>query len=249
MKEPSQSEVSSQADQRPHLRSSRQLPPRLHAFAARAAFLGAFVVALTVVVWHHDGPVRLDRSLLDGYVPNRSSLLYRVSRVFTELGSPAAVIAMALFAAAVIWTRRRSWMHAAVCVVAPAAAGITEMSAKLIVARPRPVTASLTGEGGMGFPSGHATGFAALAFILALVVPRNRRSRVGALVGALVLSALMAASRVVVGAHYPTDVIAGMILGGVIADATWLAARLVLSDRTGQNNRHRTADRTYGGIA
>ena len=241
--------MNSQADQRPHLRSSRQLPPRLHAFAARAAFLGTLIVALTAMVWHHDGPVRIDRSLLDGYVPNRSSPLYRASRVFTELGSPAAVVAMAAVAATVIWTQRRLWTHAAVCVVAPAVAGMTEMTAKLIVARPRPVSAALTGEGGMGFPSGHATGFAALAFILALVVPRNRRSQVRALAGAIILSALMATSRVVVGAHFPTDVIAGMILGGVIADATWLAARLALSDRSGPNNRHRTADRTYGGIA
>ena len=237
----------SQTDQRPHLRSSRQLPPRLHVFGARVAFLGTFIVALTALVWHHDGPVRLDRSLLNGYVPNRSSLLYRASRVFTEFGSPVAVIAMALLGAVIVWARRRSWLHAAVCVVAPAIAGITEMTAKLIVARPRPVSAALTGEGGMGFPSGHATGFAALAFILALVVPWNRRSQVWALAGALVLSALIAASRVVVGAHFPTDVMAGMILGGVIADATWLAARLSLSDRNPPDNGHRTV-LTYRGI-
>ena len=240
--------MSSQTDQRPHLRSSRQLPPRLHAFAGRAAFLGTLIVALTAMVWHHDGPVRLDRSLLDGYLPNRSSLLYRASRVFTEFGSPAAVIAMALLGAVVLWARRRSWMQAAVCVVAPAVAGITEMTVKVIVARPRPITAALTGEGGMGFPSGHATGFAALAFILALVVPRNRRIQVCALAGALVLSALMAASRVAVGAHYPTDVIAGMILGVVIADTTWLAARRATGDRGRRKFRHPRIDRTYGDI-
>ena len=41
--------------------------------------------------------------------------------------------------------------------------------------------------------------------------------------------ALEAISRVVVGAHYPTDVIAGMALGVLIADVTWIGSSWLAS--------------------
>jgi undecaprenyl-diphosphatase len=56
------------------------------------------------------------------------------------------------------------------------------------------------------FPSGHSTTAFAAATVLALYVPRFR-------VPLFVLAALIAWSRVVVGVHYPLDVLGGAVLG------------------------------------
>jgi undecaprenyl-diphosphatase len=68
------------------------------------------------------------------------------------------------------------------------------------------------------FPSGHATQAFAAATALALLVPWLR-------VPVLVLAALIAASRVVLGVHYPFDVIAGALVGAAIGTLVALVAR------------------------
>lgn len=81
-----------------------------------------------------------------------------------------------------------------------------------------------------GFPSDHATGAFAIAVALLL-----RHRLLGA--AALVVAVLIAVARVAVGAHYPTDVVAGAALGAAVALALfalplrrWLDA---LADRCG----------------
>lgn len=63
-------------------------------------------------------------------------------------------------------------------------------------------------------PSGHATTMGSLAVIVAVVAPRWR-------IPAIALCGLVASSRVIVGAHYPSDVIAGFLLGSAY---TWFYA-------------------------
>ena len=72
-----------------------------------------------------------------------------------------------------------------------------------------------------GFPSDHATmaGAAAVGTLLA-----SRKLGVVALTAALIL----AASRVYIAAHYPLDVVAGLLLGAVVAVAGWLVVRGIL---------------------
>jgi undecaprenyl-diphosphatase len=87
---------------------------------------------------------------------------------------------------------------------------------KVLVSRPRPPVEHLQHVTGSSFPSGHAT--QASAFWLALVLlapaagasPRATRTAAGAM---LVLVAAVAASRVYLGVHYPSDVLAGVVLG------------------------------------
>lgn len=67
-------------------------------------------------------------------------------------------------------------------------------------------------------PSGHATGAFAAAVAVGLVHPRVRWPLV-------VLAGLIAFSRVWLGVHYPTDVLAGAALGTAVAGGVWLAAR------------------------
>ncbi len=88
---------------------------------------------------------------------------------------------------------------------------------KPLVSRARPSVEHLQLVTGFSFPSGHAT--QASAFWLSLVfaassagAPAARTRQLAA--GALVIILLVALSRVYLGVHYPSDVIAGILLGG-----------------------------------
>ena len=98
---------------------------------------------------------------------------------------------------------------------------------KVIAGRARPCHAltwahalPLTMPTDCSFPSGHAAGsFAFAAFVLTL----NRRA--GAI--ALLIAVLIGLSRIALGVHYPSDVLAGAVLGSVAgwASARWYALR------------------------
>lgn len=96
---------------------------------------------------------------------------------------------------------------------------------KTLVDRPRPDFHRLTDVSGSAFPSGHSSAAAALFLALAFVLTRRMnggRTWVWGIAG--VLACLVAVSRVYLGAHWPTDVIGGLALGGcwtmVMAKAT-----------------------------
>ena len=93
-------------------------------------------------------------------------------------------------------------------------------SLKLIFQRPRPDLPHLVPAGGYSFPSGHATATAALFFTLALVYCRHSGSRSGRVLVlsiAALLALLVGISRVYLGVHYPSDVVAGWAAGGLLA--------------------------------
>jgi undecaprenyl-diphosphatase len=77
-----------------------------------------------------------------------------------------------------------------------------------------------------GFPSDHATGSFAIAAALLL---RHRRAGWAA-VG---LACLIGAARVVVGAHYATDILGGVLLGTAAALTLWLTPARRLTDAVG----------------
>ena len=102
-----------------------------------------------------------------------------------------------------------------------AGAGILTNIIKQLVGRGRPIHFDLNGAfdflpfqfnyAQASFPSGHSTTMGALAVVIMVVAPRVR-------IAALALCALVAASRVVVGSHFPSDVVGGFLLG---AAYTW----------------------------
>lgn len=100
---------------------------------------------------------------------------------------------------------------------------------KRLVDRERPTVVDAVWEGdGLSFPSGHATNITAMTVGLTLLlwplVGRLERWLMGVMSAVLIVIVVL--DRVFLGVHYPTDVVAGMILGGgLIAAAAQLWPR------------------------
>lgn len=143
-------------------------------------------------------------------------------------GAPGAPLVAAAAVALVLLFNRRAWLLAVAVLAGSAWYPILIFA----VHRPRPsayeVLRVTEHPGGTSFPSGHVLFLALdLAVVLLCVgyryLPDRERVAAWCLVGATVL--LVGISRVYVGAHWPTDVLAAMLIA-----ATWLA--LVVSMRT-----------------
>ena len=92
---------------------------------------------------------------------------------------------------------------------------------KVLVNRARPDLSQLTGFAGSSFPSGHSTAAAATYAAIALLLSRRRPPATRSLLagGAAAIAVAIAASRVLLGVHWLTDVMAGLALGWA-----WFAA-------------------------
>ncbi|MGW0464239.1 phosphatase PAP2 family protein [Streptomyces sp. NPDC003027] len=138
----------------------------------------------------------------------------RAARALSFAGEHGAVwLAAGLTGAAVDTERRADWLRGTAVV---GAAQLASMGLKRLVRRPRPGVeryAPLVRTAGRhSFPSSHAASAAAAAVALGALRPPVRRLLVPA-------AAAMCLSRLVVGVHYPTDVVAGVLLGAVTATA------------------------------
>ena len=155
------------------------------------------------------------------------------ARVVTAAGSPVAMNVLTAVAAVVFWARRhRAWALALVAV--RSAELLLETLLKAVVDRPRPMfDAPLALASSSSFPSGHSAGTAAVVGLLAfLVIESWRGPTVGRVLVALAGSAFalaVALSRVLLGVHYPSDVLAGLLLG--LGCAAVVAATLAGRDR------------------
>ncbi|MCW2741843.1 MAG: hypothetical protein JWR45_2265 [Blastococcus sp.] len=208
------------------LRPGRYLP-RPTALVTAAAFVLAWVALLGMVLTREglaedDGP--LLRWLMDHRTAGWTTALEAVS-------SGAAVTAVVLgtggVAAAAALTRR-SWRPAVTVALVGGAAAVTSSLVKALVGRSRPSTSVMLGapETGYGFPSGHTLITTALVGAAALVVWRATArplARIAAVLTAAGVALAMGASRLYLGDHWLTDVLAAYALAGaVLATAAWL---------------------------
>ncbi|MBZ9850477.1 phosphatase PAP2 family protein [Mesorhizobium sp. CA14] len=102
---------------------------------------------------------------------------------------------------------------------------------KFEVDRPRPdLVSHLVNETSLSFPSGHAMLSAVTYLTLGSLAARflpDRRTKVFVLCLAVLTTVLVGASRVYLGVHWPSDVLAGWCAGFAWAMLCWLAARLL----------------------
>lgn len=171
--------------------------------------------AVMEMVTSERGLYRLDASAAEWGAEHATPATTEVLEAVTQLGSTKVVAAVAAVVALVAWARRREVGVAAFLAVVVIGQMALSNGIKLAVGRDRPAVMPLVHATGLSFPSGHATAAAAVATALAFVLGRRRGrlARTVLALAAVAVIAVVAATRVLLGVHWLTDVVAGVLLG------------------------------------
>ncbi|WP_438006963.1 phosphatase PAP2 family protein [Sorangium sp. So ce321] len=195
----------------------------IHLALGLALSMAALVfVALAEAVNGGAWIVQVDLALARALHASSSSAGVAALRAFTFLGSGAALTVVAIVVAAAL-LRRQHRVLAIGWLIALAGGGLLNWALKALFARQRPTFADpLAVAHGWSFPSGHSMGtfitFGMLSY-LGLLFVRTLRARLLLVAFALSWTVAMGFSRMYLGVHYLSDVLAGFAAGSV-----WLAA-------------------------
>lgn len=183
------------------------------------------------MVQRSTGLAGVDRPLTDWFLTQRQGVVTPLAWAVTTAASTTAVVAATIVLVAVLLTVRRGVGLAVVVVASTVAASATSALLKDLTARPRPPLADLLGapSASAAFPSGHTTSGTVLAGVVVLAAAglgASSRALRRAAAAAALFAVAVGASRIYLGYHWFTDVVAGWVLGaGVVAVASlWLVA-------------------------
>lgn len=191
-----------------------------------AAALVLWAGLLSAVVGGSAWLASVDKAVMQAALAARNPAATAAFRGVTWLGSGAVYLAVA--AAGLAIGRSRGWGYLALATGSLALAQLTRVAVNLAVHRPRPPQSHwLTAANFYAFPSGHTLA-AGLGFGLAawLVWQVDRRVGSGLFAVAAVLVLLVGWSRVYLGVHWASDVVASLFLA-----VFWLCATILLASR------------------
>lgn len=198
--------------------------------------LGTLMTDFGVESWLGD----VDSAVVRGFARNRAGPLNAVADVFSNWADTWSVVLGAIGAAAVALPGRH-WRQAAVLMVALALEISVFLSVTYVVQRQRPTVDPLASvPATASFPSGHMAAGTVLfgSFVVIVWSLWARRPVRIAVAAAGALAALaVGVSRIYLGLHYPTDVLAGAVLGicclsfGVVAARAVPVSSLAADDR------------------
>lgn len=157
------------------------------------------------------GPI--DRAAYEALYAGRRPVLLAVARIFTALGEPTVLIGAGVLVALWLWRAGRGRTGLALLLVMMTGRALSEAQ-KYWIARVRPeLEPHLVVVKTSSFPSGHAASSMIFWLSLALALTAHSRRRFGAAGAAILLSLMIGTSRVMLGVHWPSDVIGGWAFG------------------------------------
>ena len=205
------------------------LPGLLLVLAGVVGFLGVFDA-----VHENDDLARLDTPVLEWLDGNRSEGATSALTALTNVFGPV-VLPILVAVGSLVWAKvSGSWRDPLLLVGAMVTATAISTLIKAIIARPRPPEELMTVPGvesSFSFPSGHTIGAATLVLVSGYLLWSRGHSRSVAIiwtVTAVTVTALVAFSRLYLGYHFVTDVLAAVclavaVLGGVVMIHRWSA--------------------------
>jgi membrane-associated phospholipid phosphatase len=201
----------------------------LIALAAAIAALGLFAWLAEQVL--DGGTIAFDQHIRLFLHQQASPSLTAAMRFFTDFGSPAGILALSAGALAGLWLSR--WKRGIVLfLITMAGAGVLDAVLKTVFHRPRPPVSYFATPipGTYGFPSGHALFFLCFFGVLAALATsriHNLAVRIAIWFVACGLTGMIGLSRIYLGVHYPSDVLAGYAAGTVWLIVVLFGGRII----------------------
>lgn len=200
--------------------------------AIGASLVGFLVLLVAVLVTRGVDPA--DTAVLRWAVSVRMPWLTWCAQLVTTLGSTPVVIVVALLGAVLLRRRTRSWTSSSALLATVFGTDAIVYLTKAAVARRRPPVDTLIGlpAADYSFPSGHTANggavylLAALLLAAALASPVRRRLLVA---GGVLVGVAVGLTRVYLGYHWATDVLAGWCLAAAVALTGALVSQLLAS--------------------
>ena len=204
--------------------------------------LGLAAIVMTEAVVHHRALAELDGPFRDGVIDHRSGFWTEVMVNASRFGStPSLIVIVLLTGAWLVWKGRKA--DSLLVVLGSAGALALGPVLKAVVERPRPALSDhVVFVHSWSYPSGHSLNSMAVLGLLTLLAIRERpgalRRTALAVLGAF-LVAVVGFSRVYLGVHWPSDVLAGWLIG-----VLWLTICFAIDHLTRGNTR--TSSRVPG---
>lgn len=156
-----------------------------------------------------------------------------IMKIFTFLGSTAALLSLLIISVFLMLWQKKRW-ETLFLVIALSGGVLFNQLLKWMFHRQRPALHRLIEETGYSFPSGHSMvsfifyGMLGMLFFMFL---RNRTPKIVIAITTIALILMIGISRVYLGVHYPSDVLAGFAAGGAWLTICLMGLRLVLELR------------------
>jgi undecaprenyl-diphosphatase len=184
--------------------------PRRAQWRFIAAVVTLALIWLVMLFW---GAGSLDRTIYEALYAGHRPVLLTIARVFTALGEPTVLIGACVVCALWLWYAGRGRLGLTLLLIALIGRALSEAQ-KYWIARVRPdFEPHLVVVKTSSFPSGHATSSMIFYLALAIALTAHTRWSRTAATGAVLLSLLIGTSRVMLGVHWPSDVIGGWAFG------------------------------------
>lgn len=152
-----------------------------------------------------------DNAVLEAVHHLATPQLDSIIPLITQLGFTWAIAAALLV---IVWlcVRHGRYRDAVLAVVSVGGSALINLILKALFQRDRPdLWQRLVTENSHSFPSGHAMASASIT-ILCIVIVWNTKWRVWALIGGAIYMVMIAFTRLYLGVHYPTDIMAGWLV-------------------------------------
>lgn len=203
---------------------------------AVAFALSVVVVRIYDSVADANGVAGFDKPLLTYVMTLRSPVLDKIITGYTDIAGPIGMPIIAVVALLVLSIHRRSWTPAILTVAAGAGSLLMTIAGKDLIGRVRPplVDAVPPYEYSPSFPSGHSLNAVVIAgIIIYLLILRQKslRTRIVIVTVGVLFALTIGLSRVFLGHHWLTDVLAGWLLGALWLSMVITAHRLYLTVR------------------